>query len=654
MKASHLSYRPEIDGLRAIAVTSVIFYHAGLSLFGGGFVGVDIFFVISGFLITAILINNLKNGNFSFLNFYERRARRILPALFVVLFVSTIFAWLSLIPYEFQFYSRALVSVILFISNTKFGQENNYFDPINELKPLTHTWSLAVEEQFYIFFPVLLIVLWKFQRNRILNILITLSLLSLIGAEIGSVVKPGENFYFTLTRSWELLIGAISALIIDRVPPNRYLPILGFLFITVAIFFYDSTTPTPSIFMLLPTMGAAFVILFSKADDLVTRLLAHKVPVFFGRISYSAYLWHYLLFSYYRMIFGVHVSLSEAAILIFFTFALAHLTWLYIEQPFRAGERTIVSNQRSIFVLSGTVSLLFLSFGIAGQVFHGFEFRLPIEQRDSVLFQDSESFKFARSTSNDSCEDLLNSPPLSEEVCITNSAIPKILIAGDSKAMSLYSAIYSKKSDMSAMLIAAHGCPLYANLNYLPTFETGFSNNCTAIAKKIIETANNLKSVDTVIIFNDANQLDEGLSRYDLEGKRLTKAEAFRSAYNFVLSDLSKSGKRIILVSDNPTWSVDPKKCLQTLPLSRPSHDGCQINVKNFRENRTYYFQVLNELKRSYPKVIFYDPLNILCNLDGSCDIHEHQKLLYFDKTHMSPLAALKVLNAIKEGGYIR
>jgi peptidoglycan/LPS O-acetylase OafA/YrhL len=654
MKLDQLHYRPEIDGLRAIAVTSVIFYHAGLSLFGGGFVGVDIFFVISGFLITNILINNLENGKFSFLNFYERRVRRILPALFLVLLVSTIFAWLSLIPYEFQLYSRALTSVILFASNTKLGQENNYFDPINELKPLTHTWSLAVEEQFYIVFPILLIFLWKHQRNRILQILIGLSILSLAGAEVGSAIKPGENFYLTLTRSWELLIGAISALIIARVSPNRYFAILGFFFITFAIFFYDSTTPTPSVFILLPTTGAALIILFSKADYSLTKFLAHKLPSFLGRISYSAYLWHYPLFSFYRIIFGIHLSFFETTILIFCTFALAYLTWIFVEQPFRAGNRTIIRNRNSLFLLCGVLSFLFLMFGLTGQLLNGFEFRLPVEQRDSFLFQDDDSFKTSRSTSNDSCARLLNSPPLSEEVCITNSVNPKVLIAGDSKAMSLYSAIYSKKYDIDAILIAAHGCPIYANLTYRPTFETGFSNNCTAIAKRIIEMADTLKSIDTIIIFNEADEANGVLSRFNLDGRQLTKADAFRTAYSFVLSELSKLGKRIVLVSDNPSWVVDPKKCIQQLRLSSVRHDGCQINVEKFRENLKNYFVLVEELKTNHPAVKFYDPTNILCNRDGTCDIQDDKKLLYFDATHMSPLAAFKVLKAMESEGYIK
>jgi len=259
MSALSLSYRPEIDGLRAIAVLSVIFYHAGFSFVSGGFVGVDIFFVISGFLITTILKNSLDANQFSFADFYERRARRILPALFVVLFVSILIAWFCLIPEEFLLFSRVLIAVILFVSNTKLGQENNYFDPINELKPLTHMWSLAVEEQFYILFPVILIGLWKFQRQRIVQIIFIILLLSLLGAEIGSVVKPGENFYFTLTRSWELLIGAASAFLIQKVQPNQKLQIIGIIFLAfslvfsiqqrqhqVSIFFFQHLVPLSS------------------------------------------------------------------------------------------------------------------------------------------------------------------------------------------------------------------------------------------------------------------------------------------------------------------------------------------------------------------------------------------------------------------------
>lgn len=654
MSALSLSYRPEIDGLRAIAVLSVIFYHAGFSFVSGGFVGVDIFFVISGFLITTIIKNNLDANQFSFADFYERRARRILPALFVVLFISILFAWFCLIPDEFLLFSRALIAVILFVSNTKLGQENNYFDPINELKPLTHMWSLAVEEQFYILFPVFLIGLWKFQRQRIVQIIFIILLLSLLGAEIGSVVKPGENFYFTLTRSWELLIGAASAFLIQKVQPNQKLQIIGIIFLAFPLVFFNSTTPTPSIYILFPTLGTALVIIYSRSEFILTRFLSNRISTFFGKISYSAYLWHYPIFSFYRIMFDIHISSDEAFLLIGLTFVLANFTWIYVEQPFRAGGKTIVVTQKSVFILSSIFSLLFLLFGFFGILSNGFEIRLNPEQRSNIIFQDDDSFKFSRSTSNKSCASLLNSPPLSEEVCIANSTSPKILIAGDSKAMSLYSAIYSKKFNVEAMLIAAHGCPLYPNLSYIPTFETGFSNNCTEIAKKVIDIATNLSSIEVIILFNEADNLNEDSSKYYLNGQKLNKVEAFNHAYSFVLSKLSKTGKNIIVVSDNPSWSVDPKKCIQKLPLSKAPSDSCRINVGTFKDGLPGYYRALEELKKTHSNVVIYDPTRVLCDKNGSCDVREDHKLLYFDQTHMSPFAALKVLNAISNDGYLQ
>jgi len=345
--------------------------------------------------------------------------------------------------------------------------------------------------------------------------------------------------------------------------------------------------------------------------------------------------------------FDIHISSNEVFLLIGLTFVLAYFTWIYVEQPFRAGEKTIIVTQKSVFILSSIFSFLFLLFGFFGILSNGFEIRLKPEQRSNVIFQDDDSFKYSRSTSNKSCASLLNSIPLPEEVCITNSATPKILIAGDSKAMSLYSAIYSKAFDVEAMLIAAHGCPLYPNLSYIPTFETGFSNNCTEIAKKVIDIAINLSSIETIILFNEADNLNGDLSKHYLNGQKLNKVEAFNRAYSFVLSKLSKTGKKIIVVSDNPSWSVDPKKCIQRLPLSKAPSDKCRINVVDFRKTLTSYYNEFKKLKTVYPNIIFYDPIDVLCNRNGSCNIQEESILLYFDSTHMSPFSALKFITEL-------
>ena len=211
-----MKYRAEIDGLRALAVVPVIFFHAGFELFSGGFVGVDVFFVISGYLITTILIEDLENQRFSLVNFYERRARRILPALFFVMFVCIPFAWMWMLPSQMKDFSQSLVAVSLFASNVLFWRESGYFDAAAEEKPLLHTWSLAVEEQYYVLFPIFLFLAWRYGKKRVFWMIVAMASISLLLSEWGWRNKATANFYLAPTRAWELFAGSIAAFIVQK------------------------------------------------------------------------------------------------------------------------------------------------------------------------------------------------------------------------------------------------------------------------------------------------------------------------------------------------------------------------------------------------------------------------------------------------------
>ncbi|MFO7770432.1 MAG: acyltransferase [Roseovarius gahaiensis] len=252
-----MNYRREIDGLRAVAVMPVIFFHAGLDVFSGGFVGVDVFFVISGFLITTIIIDQRAHGRFSILQFYERRARRILPALFLVLGASFPLAWAWMPPDGFDDYLRSLGFAAIFLSNVHFWEYSDYFAQSAELRPLLHTWSLAVEEQYYLFFPYLIAMLGVFSRLKYILVIGVIGILSLALSEWGWRHHPDENFFFTFSRVWELFAGSICAFIAFRVPPrrNEFLATIGLAMIVYAIFFYDSSVPFPSLYAMVPVLG---------------------------------------------------------------------------------------------------------------------------------------------------------------------------------------------------------------------------------------------------------------------------------------------------------------------------------------------------------------------------------------------------------------
>src|SRR5210317_2212445 len=311
-----LIYRPEIDGVRAIAVVAVILYHSQISIFGhqlfkGGFIGVDIFFVISGYLITSIILKELvTTGSFSFKHFYERRIRRILPALLFVMLVSLPFAWMYLLPSSFIDFSKSILYSLGFTSNFYFhysGQQ--YGAESGLLKPFLHTWSLSVEEQFYILFPIVLLVTFKYFKKFLIHILILGFLISLGLAEWGSKNHPSFNFYILPTRGWELLAGSILAYFeitkghrSKNYILNSILPFTGLILIGHSILFFNDEMFHPSFYTLSPIIGVCLIIWFSNKDELITKILSTKLFVGIGLISYSLYLWHYPIFAYARII----------------------------------------------------------------------------------------------------------------------------------------------------------------------------------------------------------------------------------------------------------------------------------------------------------------------------------------------------------------
>lgn len=477
-----MDYRREIDGLRAFAVLPVILFHAGFETFGGGFVGVDVFFVISGYLITTIILAELEQDKFSIINFYERRARRIFPALFLVMLVCIPLAWLWLLPDDIKSFSKSLAAASVFSSNILFWREGGYFDASVEFKPLLHTWSLAVEEQYYILFPLVLLLLWKTAKRWILVVFGLAFIASLAAAQWAVYIKPIAAFYLLPTRGWELLTGALVAFYLSKTHRknvgsslSEFAGWLGVALILYAVFEFNQATLFPGFHALVPTLGAVLIILFATQQTSVGKFLGNKFFVGIGLLSYSAYLWHQPLFAFAR-----HRSVFEPSPFLFFSLsvlalALAYLSWRFVETPFGNKQRY---SRNAIFIMSLVGGVFFLALGMVGQVYS--DKIVHYKSKASPEMERSyDLYKSARDTSpvfiesnrfdNGDCQfsvTNLNTEVASRLVRCFHKYGAGLLVFGDSHATNLYHSIISNKANLDYSFlvgITKNGCHLPTN-----------------------------------------------------------------------------------------------------------------------------------------------------------------------------------------------
>jgi peptidoglycan/LPS O-acetylase OafA/YrhL len=453
-------YRPEIDGLRAVAVIPVILYHAGFEFFSGGFIGVDVFFVLSGYLITSILLGEHEYERFSLVGFYERRARRILPALFFVMAATIPFAWIYLWPQDLKDFSQSIVAVSTFASNILFWTESDYFDAAAELKPLLHTWSLAVEEQFYVLFPLFLAVTWRFGKRQMSFLVAAVAALSLVAAEWASIRYPSASFYLLPTRAWELLLGALVAIYMFKktaIRGNQSLSVLGLAVLAFSILAFDEQTPFPGLIALIPTIGVVFVVMYTREGMLVHKALSNRLLVGVGLISYSAYLWHQPIFA-----FSHHRSIDEPTVglligLIALTFALSWASWQFVERPFR-DKRRFTRNQ--IFVSALSVSGLFLLIGVVGHASNGFPGRFEYPSLPNYVFDNRalqrDSWLPLRELSRDERYGVDNNS-FDNQSWFSETESPKILLVGNSHSKDLYNLMLSSEEARAAFEFARYG-----------------------------------------------------------------------------------------------------------------------------------------------------------------------------------------------------
>jgi peptidoglycan/LPS O-acetylase OafA/YrhL len=635
-----MKYRSEIDGLRAVAVVPVILFHAGFSAFSGGFVGVDVFFVISGYLITTIILSEMEQGGFCIVRFYERRTRRILPALFLVTLISSILGWFWLMPGDMEDLSKSLAAVVTFSSNILFWRQSGYFDLDSELKPLLHTWSLAVEEQYYVIFPLFLILMWRYRKRWIFGSFMLIAAVSIIASQWGAYHAPTPTFYLLPTRGWELAIGAAIAFIfiykessIQMLLDNQKLcevaSLLGLLMIGYSIFAFDKNTPFPSLYALMPTIGTGLIIVFSSPRTLAGRLLSTKLLVMIGLISYSAYLFHQPLLAFVRNrslqepTDSVYVSVFLATLL------LAYLSYRFVERPFRVKDKL---SRKTVFIFAVFGSLIFFSTGIAGIITNGFKNRsiyrdlmMASYQPDNRLLQNQswEQLKYLNDANQFGRYEVLDNAFDRTLWYKENDHRKRLIIVGNSHSKDLYNTLLNSQHAQENFQIARFGIQitqaakatsdLFSSPNYIMSdvvmLASRYSTKDSAAMESLVKRIRRDRKL--IVIVKNTYEF------YHYNGR--TNADV-------ILQDLLHNGM------NNTSPSI-----LSAVERINSAYYR-EFTSVNKQDHITLSDSVIDEIKHKYADIIVLDRMDYICDEGAqTCySINQNLEKYFYDHCHHS------------------
>jgi peptidoglycan/LPS O-acetylase OafA/YrhL len=634
------TYRPDIDGLRAIAILSVTAYHLDISPFGGGYVGVDVFFVISGYLITRIIYRDIRNRSFSYVDFYERRIRRIFPALFAVFFFSSAFAYCIFLPKDFQTFFQSLVAATLFASNLLFWKTAGYFDAAAELKPLLHTWSLSIEEQFYLFYPFLLFLVTRLSLRWAFAVLVAATCISLFLSEYFLHGQSPSVFYLLHFRAWELLTGALLAL--EVIPPLGSRPVkeafslMGLSAIGYGIFAFNDQTLFPGAKALFPCLGTALIIYAdSHGRTVVGRLLGSKPAVAVGLVSYSLYLWHWPLIVFAKYYAIRPFTIHEKLVLLLTSCVLAGLSWKYIERPFRG--KSGLFSQKQLFGGAGAMMTGFVSIGLAGHLNKGFPGRLP---EDIVRL--AEAAYQVRQVDG-SCIDVSSKRLASGQTCkIGKIASDNIsfIVWGDSHAFSMAESIHlaAEKKGLTGLLYSHSSCPPLLDVERFNAFERGCREFNESV-KQWLEKNPNIRTVFLVARWAISAEgtrygTEQGrpvvISPEGIKGNPRTLKDGLEKTLRF----LTDRGIRAVFVNQVPEIGWNVPSTLARERLFGHNVSGAAPTLEDYRKRQFKMSRIVDELDPLYSfKVV--DVASALC-ARTRCLMEKDGYSLYKDDDHLS------------------
>jgi len=628
-----MNYRGDIDGLRAVAVLAVVFFHAHVTGFSGGYVGVDVFFVISGYLITRLLVADFEQGRYSLLLFYERRIRRLFPALFAVLAVASALGWWLLLPDELRRFGASLAATSVFGSNLLFWREGDYFAAPAESKPLLHTWSLAVEEQFYLFFPLLLPWLLRMpERTRAWAVALAMGLSFALAAWL-VMHRPATAFYLAPLRAWELLLGAVLALgLVPALPSQRVAELAawtGIGLIVGSVVLLDKHSVFPGLSALAPCLGAALVIHSAQGHrTMVAAALSLRPVVFIGLVSYSLYLWHWVALAYARIDRFADLTSLEVAAALTASFVLAVLSWRFIEAPVRRNRA--LTSRAALFAFGIGGSMIFFALGAALWAARGVPERLPPAAR-----------QFAGGTADawwgfGDCD---------RRFCIVQSAghagraggdaDVSVLLWGDSHAAALAPAF--ERSPGRVVIAFDRGCPPLMGL-------TLGGGGCERFARSVLERVRD-ERIGRVVLHARWAMYVEGTRFGREEGRpiRLVRgqdnASAFEQALRSTLRQLQALGVDVHLVGPVPEAGKPVPGALARVALRGGDLPTLPQFEFEARQSRTRTLLTSVAASEGLPLIDLHDAL---CDGDR-CRLEAQGRSLYFDDDHLSTRGAALV-----------
>jgi peptidoglycan/LPS O-acetylase OafA/YrhL len=653
-----MEYRKDIDGLRAVAVLAVVFFHGRLAGFSGGFVGVDVFFVISGFLITGLIAEDCKAGRFSFATFYFRRVRRILPALLCIYFAATALAALLMMPSDMAEFGRSLVSSAAFVSNHFFYHLADYFGGPSEQKPLLHTWSLSIEEQFYLVWPPVFLMLARWRARWLPYCVGIVGALSLAASALVVHEHKEAAFFLAPFRAWELLLGASLALL-PRQPRmslrrGQIAAGLGLALILASIVLLDERQPFPGLLALPACLGTAMLILAGMHDKpLVTRVLSVRPAVAVGLISYSLYLWHWPLLALARYHLDRPLRWTELAAIVGASLLAAIATYRYVEQPARHVRLPLAPR----LVAAGALSL-----GAVALVGHqidksrGWTFNLDPEirrldriSRTKNNYRNSCSGARTLSRTDEACT---FGPPRS-------SGSYDMVIIGDSHAdhYTPTMSVLAQQAGLSGRQVSAGRCLVLLGY-YEITGTAAQQAGCRALRDGMARFVDDNPRLQLAVLAHHWSSYAGKTIWEDVEPIYLLGAkgdqtsaqrslEVLRQSLEQTIDFLTARGIQVLLMGEVPLYDRDPIKCVTAAIKQGLGAQGCRISAKSVQERIGATNRMLAELARHRDNVSFYSPLATLCD-DVSCSPVLDHVYLYRDRMHLNRIGAEYLARSVR------